>query len=89
MSKSKKWFSRVCVLIFMGVIQFASFLHAGELKLQNPPIVKSINLGSEGVIAKFDFEIKEHWIYHFKISFTYPIGNEKERSHVRKIIGGY
>jgi hypothetical protein len=73
----------------MGLIQFGSFLHAGELKLQNPPIVKSINLGSEGVIAEFDFEIKEHWIYRFEISFTYPIGNKNERNRVRKIIGEF
>ncbi|QEO97241.1 DUF5625 family protein [Xanthomonas oryzae] len=87
--KSKNWSPIFYLLFALALASLELTSCAKELQLQKPPTATRINLSNEGVIAKFDLEVDEHWVYNFAIRFRYQEGNQTERSRIRAIIGGY
>ena len=77
-------------VLFAVLALFALASCSDKPKLPQPHFETPINLSREGVVADFDIRMpKSHRIYHFEIRFEYPEGDQAEREHVRKLVGGY
>ncbi len=77
-------------IFFMALAAVGLTSCDGEAKAHKPPMATAIKLSQKGVVAEFDFEVTEHWIYNFAIRFRWtPEEDQNERSRIRKIIGGY
>ena len=62
---------------------------ADESKTKKPPIIAPIKLEQAGVVADFQFEVREHLVYEFFLRFSFSENDQSERTRVRKIMGGY
>jgi hypothetical protein len=84
---SKNWCLIFCLLLASVITSFGVTSCTEASRLQKPPLSTKINLSHEGVVAKFDFEVDEHWSYKFAIRFKYPEGDQVERARIRAILG--
>lgn len=75
--------------ILIGLLTFIGMTACADgSNIRRPPIIEPINLENAGLIADFQFEVREHFIYEYSLKFYFPDDNQIERSRVRKILGG-
>lgn len=89
MPNPKSCFSIFRALFFMAIATFGLASCAGDARIKRPPITTPIKLDQAGIVADFNFEVREHLLYEYDIRFKFPENDPVERARVRKILGGH